>query len=204
MKRIYFFSSCKSVCITASSNLSFWALYSVARTFLPEIADFLPIYRQIRQVFGPISRKIRHFLPVFLDKKYRRPVKKLWFTPSSKNFQFYSILSINIFENGFSPRIFLPKKGNKKKIFSEIYDIFGAWKILILSELFLVLFLVKVLWILPYFAKFASLTIKYLKFAKFANSWDSKSPLAMYRQLKFPIATELPKIADLAIYRQKC
>ena len=54
-----------------------------------------------------------------------------------------------------------------------------------------------------YFAKFASLTIKYLKFAKFANSWDSKSPLAMYRQLKFPIATEEPKIADLAIYRQK-
>ena len=138
----FFSDSSKLLKLLALIEFNF--VCSVSRTFLPEIADFLPIYRQIRQVFGPISRKIRHFLAVFLDKIYRRPEKKLWFTPSSKNFQFYSILSINISENGFSPRIFLPKKGNKKKIFSEIYDIFGAWKILIFLELKLVLCLVKV------------------------------------------------------------
>ena len=38
---------------------------SVARSFLSEIADFSPIYRQIRQVFGPKSRKIRQFLAIF-------------------------------------------------------------------------------------------------------------------------------------------
>ena len=38
---------------------------SVARTFLSEIADFGWIYRQIRQTFGPKSRKIRQFLDLF-------------------------------------------------------------------------------------------------------------------------------------------
>ena len=40
-------------------GLSTVVINSVARTFLSEIADFGPIYRQIRQVFGSKSRKIR-------------------------------------------------------------------------------------------------------------------------------------------------
>ena len=39
---------------------------SVARKFLSKIADFTPIYRQIRQVFGPKSRKIRQILAIIL------------------------------------------------------------------------------------------------------------------------------------------
>ena len=42
-----------------------WVGDSVARTFSSEIADFSQIYRQIRQVFGSNSRKIRQFLPTF-------------------------------------------------------------------------------------------------------------------------------------------
>ena len=38
---------------------------SVARNFWSEIADFSPIYRQIRQLFGPKSRKIRQFLAMY-------------------------------------------------------------------------------------------------------------------------------------------
>ena len=41
---------------------------SVARSFLSEIADFSPIYRQIRQLFGPKSRKIRQFLVIYCGK----------------------------------------------------------------------------------------------------------------------------------------
>ena len=52
--------------------------FSVARTFLSEIADFSQIYRQIRQVFGPKSRKIRQFLPTFNGK----------IDPSPQKFQF--------------------------------------------------------------------------------------------------------------------
>ena len=40
-------------------------LNSVARIFSSEIADFSPIYRQIRQLFGPKSRKIRQFLAIY-------------------------------------------------------------------------------------------------------------------------------------------
>ena len=50
-------------------------LNSVARTFLSEIADFSQIYRQIRQVFGPKSRKIRQFLPTFNGKIDPSPPK---------------------------------------------------------------------------------------------------------------------------------
>ena len=45
--------------------ISHYDIFSVARSFLSEIADFSPIYRQIRQVFGPKSRKIRQFLAIF-------------------------------------------------------------------------------------------------------------------------------------------
>ena len=41
---------------------------SVSRNFLSEIADFSRIYRQIRQVFGPKSRKIRQFLAIYRKK----------------------------------------------------------------------------------------------------------------------------------------
>ena len=41
---------------------------SVARIFSSEIADFCPIYRQIRQLFGPKSRKIRQFLAIYSGK----------------------------------------------------------------------------------------------------------------------------------------
>ena len=54
---------------------------SVARTFLSEIADFGRIYRQIRQAFGPKSRKIRQFLDLFY----------ILITPYLKNFPFYCI-----------------------------------------------------------------------------------------------------------------
>ena len=40
-------------------------LSSVSRNFLSEIADFSSIYRQIRQVFGSKSRKIRQFIAPF-------------------------------------------------------------------------------------------------------------------------------------------
>jgi len=49
--------------------------FSVARTFLSEIADFSTIYRQIRQVFGPKSRKIRQFLAPFINYIYPPPKK---------------------------------------------------------------------------------------------------------------------------------
>ena len=45
-----------------------YKLSSVARIFLSEIADFSPIYRQIRQVFGSKSRKICQFLATFDGK----------------------------------------------------------------------------------------------------------------------------------------
>ena len=48
---------------------------SVSRTFLSEIADFSQIYRQIRQVFGPKSRKIRQFLAPFINYIYPPPKK---------------------------------------------------------------------------------------------------------------------------------
>ena len=51
---------------------------SVSRKILLEIADFSQIYRQIRQVFGPKSRKIRQFLPTFNGK----------IDPSPQKFQF--------------------------------------------------------------------------------------------------------------------
>ena len=51
--------------------------YSVARTFLSEFADFCLIYRQIRQVFSPKSRKIRQFLPIFYGKIDPLP-QKFW------------------------------------------------------------------------------------------------------------------------------
>ena len=58
---------------------------SVARKFLSEIADFRLIYRQIRQVFSPKSRKIRQFLDLNLKK----------LTPHSI---FIAFLYINIFQ----------------------------------------------------------------------------------------------------------
>ena len=48
---------------------------SVSRNFLSEIADFTPIHRQNRQVFGPKSRKIRQFLPIFNGKIDTSPQK---------------------------------------------------------------------------------------------------------------------------------
>ena len=56
-------------------------VYSVSRSFLSEIADFGLIYRQIRQAFGPKSRKIRQFLDLFY----------ILITPYLKNFHFYCI-----------------------------------------------------------------------------------------------------------------
>ena len=58
---------------------------SVARKFLSEIADFRLIYRQIRQVFSPKSRKIRQILGLNLKKM----------TPYSI---FIAFLYINIFQ----------------------------------------------------------------------------------------------------------
>jgi len=54
------------------------AIFSVARNFLSEIADFSRIYRQFRQVFGSKSRKIRQFLPTINGK----------IDPSPQKFQF--------------------------------------------------------------------------------------------------------------------
>ena len=52
-----------------SFAVSLFGLYAVLpEFFLSEIADFSPIYRQIRQLFGPKSRKIRQFLAIYSGK----------------------------------------------------------------------------------------------------------------------------------------
>ena len=70
-----------------SSNRFLMFPVSVARTFSSEIADFSPIYRQIRQDFGPKSRKIRQ---VFGPKSRKiRQFRVFFFNiyPLPKDFQ---------------------------------------------------------------------------------------------------------------------
>ena len=68
---------------------------SVARIFSSEIADFSPIYRQIRQLFGPKSRKIRQFLAIYSGK----------IDPLSPKFRvllhFYALIFFKMEKTGF-------------------------------------------------------------------------------------------------------
>lgn len=57
---------------------------SVSRIFSSEIADFSPIFRQIRQLLSPRSRKIRQFLAIYSGK----------LTPYPQNFEFYCIFML--------------------------------------------------------------------------------------------------------------
>ena len=111
-------------------RLHFSGKRSVSRTFWSEIADFSPIYRQIRQVFGPKSRKILQFLAIFV----------IIFTPYSKEFQVLLHFYASTFlKNGFSQ-----KKMNFKKIFIKIYYSFGSFKNFDFLRVFTCFFLVKV------------------------------------------------------------
>ena len=90
-------------------------IVSVSRSFWSEIADFSPIYRQIRQVFGPKSRKIRQFLAIFV----------IIFTPYTKEFQvllhFYASTFI---KNGFSQK----KNEFQKNIYENILQFWELQK----------------------------------------------------------------------------
>ena len=205
-------------------GLSTVVINSVARTFLSEIADFGPIYRQIRQVFGSKSRKIRQFIAPF----------SVIFTPAigqialhlpttQKISSFIAFLCINIFKNG----IFSSKKKTKLKIYisKNILHFLGfkncdfveaisrCSRLIGTRWLFLLLCLVKRSAKLTlYFGfcpiisifrrnrqvlqKFANIASLGLKIADFRR-------LAIYRQAQILIASSMSKIADLAIYRQK-
>ena len=68
------------LCLMLLSELSIFGIqfFSVARSFLSEIANLTPKYRQIRQLFGQKSRKNRQFLASFCWK----------IDPLPQNFQF--------------------------------------------------------------------------------------------------------------------
>ena len=101
--------------ILENVSVHFWSFSfsdrnSVARTFLSEIADFGRIYRQIRQAFGPKSRKICQFLDLFY----------ILITPYLKKFpfllHFYSLIFSFFFymqilktiDNNLLMKIFFP------------------------------------------------------------------------------------------------
>ena len=114
---------------------------SVSRIILSEIADFSPIHRQNRQIFGPKSRKIRQFLAPNHGKfaSFQPPFNNIY--PLLQKIKFYCIFMHEYFLRK-SILDFFPKKLIEKNIFKMFY-IFSASNFLILIELFFVLYKVK-------------------------------------------------------------